>query len=278
MAIYGPSYPGRQLFSTPAHWFARRRGAEVAVVELADGVKTQLMRVPAVEGVPKRPPVLLLHGWMELKEMHLPHARAMARQGHDVLLLDQRGHGRSTRAASTIGAVETDDVSVVVAEAERRGWLGDRYCLWGFSMGGAVSIRHAVRDPRVVAVVTIAPYADLPMAIETFRRRIPAIGAEVARAAFEQVAEEVGFELASADPSKVIGDLCAPLLMIEGGLDSALPAAYHSQKLVGLKKHGHVETLRVPWANHFMISRRIWPSIDKRIAAFLRHYTEPVAG
>ncbi|MEQ9455357.1 MAG: alpha/beta fold hydrolase [Phycisphaeraceae bacterium] len=278
MAVYGPSYPGRKLLSTPAHWLARWRGAEVVEVTLGDGVRTQVMRVPAVAGTVRRPPVVVLHGWMELKEMHLPHARAMAKQGHDVLLIDQRGHGRSTRAASTIGSVEVGDVPMALAEAERRGWLGDRYCLWGFSMGAAVAIRHAVTDPRVAAVVAIAPYSDLAMAIETFRRRMPAISAEGARQAFDRVAEEVGFDIESASPAAVIGELCAPLLMIEGGLDSALPAAEHSQKLVSLKKYGPVETLRVPWANHFMICRRVWPSVDRKVAEFLGRYTSPTSG
>ncbi|QDU72264.1 alpha/beta hydrolase [Mucisphaera calidilacus] len=278
LAVYGPSYPGRKLFSTPAHLIARLRGAQVATVTLPDGIRTQVMRVPARPDTPQRPPVVLLHGWMELKEMHLPHARLLARHGHDVLLVDQRGHGRSAATPSTIGTRETHDLTAIIDDARKRQWITGRYCLWGFSMGGAVAIRHAVTDPDVAALVTIAPYADLDAAIDTFRARLPlGMTRETVRAASDQIASEIGFDIDDANPAAVIGNLCAPLLMIEGGLDNTLPADRHSQRLVALKKHGPVESLRVPWANHFLICRRFWPSVDKRVISFYNKYahTQP---
>lgn len=49
---------------------------------------------------------------------------------------------------------ELRDVAAVEREAHARGWLGERYGLFGHSRGGAVATIHASRSARVGALVT----------------------------------------------------------------------------------------------------------------------------
>lgn len=56
---------------------------------------------------------------------------------------------------------EMQDLALVVAEAERRGWTGPQFGLFGHSRGGAVALLHAARDARVRALVTWASIANV---------------------------------------------------------------------------------------------------------------------
>jgi len=51
-------------------------------------------------------------------------------------------------------AKELHDLEVVIDEATRRAWTGERFGLFGFSRGGGIVILHAARDSRVAALVT----------------------------------------------------------------------------------------------------------------------------
>lgn len=54
---------------------------------------------------------------------------------------------------------ELADVAAVVAEARRRGWLSERYGVFGHSRGGGDAILHAASSPDVAVLVTWAAIA-----------------------------------------------------------------------------------------------------------------------
>lgn len=56
---------------------------------------------------------------------------------------------------------ELQDLALVIAESERRGWTGPQFGLFGHSRGGAVALLHAARDARVRALVTWAAIASV---------------------------------------------------------------------------------------------------------------------
>ena len=56
---------------------------------------------------------------------------------------------------------ELQDLSLVIAESERRGWTGPQFGLFGHSRGGAVALLHAARDARVRALVTWASIGNV---------------------------------------------------------------------------------------------------------------------
>ena len=56
---------------------------------------------------------------------------------------------------------ELQDLALVIAESERRGWTGPQIGLFGHSRGGAVALLHAARDARVRALVTWASIASV---------------------------------------------------------------------------------------------------------------------
>jgi uncharacterized protein len=56
---------------------------------------------------------------------------------------------------------ELQDLALVIAESERRGWTGPQFGLFGHSRGGAVALLHAARDARVRALVTWSSIASV---------------------------------------------------------------------------------------------------------------------
>ncbi len=70
-----------------------------------------------------------------------------------VLALDFRGHGRSG-GHTTVGDREVLDVDAAVAAARRRGY--EHIVVTGFSMGGAIVVRHAALHGGVDAVVSVS--------------------------------------------------------------------------------------------------------------------------
>ena len=97
--------------------------------------------------------VVLLHGWLQSSDMWLTTAaRLRDVYGHDVLLVDWWGHGRSLPepgdldAAMCVGSLEAQLKGVL----RRYGWdVGAPLVVVGCSMGGAVALRLAAcTDPH----------------------------------------------------------------------------------------------------------------------------------
>ena len=51
---------------------------------------------------------------------------------------------------------ELHDLGIVLAHAEREGWLGEQHGLWGHSRGGGIAVLRAARDTHIHTLVTWA--------------------------------------------------------------------------------------------------------------------------
>lgn len=92
------------------------------------------------------PPVLLLHGLAGSSRELLPTADALTDSSH-VLLIDQRGHGRSTRRPTDLSRQAfVDDVIAVVEQL----LSGQRVALVGQSMGAHTAFLAASARPDLV--------------------------------------------------------------------------------------------------------------------------------
>ena len=110
----------------------------------------------------RAPPVVLIHGWC-CDHRHLaPLAEHFSSQGHAVVSLDLRGHGRSDkpRQAYPIG-IFADDVAWCCRELQLH-----RPVLIGHSMGGIVAYEVAARAPQLPgAIVMLDAAVVMPAAV-----------------------------------------------------------------------------------------------------------------
>jgi dienelactone hydrolase len=174
-----------------------------------------LARPPASSG--SAPLAVLLNGMTTSKEEMLLWAEPFLWRGLAVLTLDWPGSGEA--ALSTEPDPDCVGLTGLIrAEAERLGLAHDRIALVGISLGGAVAVRMAARDPRIAATVAVTPPWDagvwLHRASPLMRRHF-ADHAGSPAAVMDYAAR---FSLRDAAPA-----LSSPLLVIGAGRDMLVP-------------------------------------------------------
>jgi pimeloyl-ACP methyl ester carboxylesterase len=114
--------------------------------------------------------VVLLHGYGVAQFAMAPWALRLAQAGWRCVLVDLRGHGRSTGRRIYYGMQEPQDVRQLLDQLERDGRLARPVAALGESYGAAVSLRLKALDPRVEKVVAIAPFAVLSNVVVNIAR------------------------------------------------------------------------------------------------------------
>ena len=109
--------------------------------------------------------VVLLHGYGVAQFAMAPWALRLAQDGWRCLLVDLRGHGKSTGKRIFYGVQEARDLSQVLDALARDGILARPVAAVGESYGAALALRWKSADTRVDRVVAIAPYAGLSNAV-----------------------------------------------------------------------------------------------------------------
>jgi pimeloyl-ACP methyl ester carboxylesterase len=190
---------------------------------------------PPIFAKPPKATLVLLHGIMMTKESMMPWALYFAQQGYRVVLVDLRGHGRSTGKWIGFGAWEADDLVKVVDELQRRGLLAGKLGVFAQSYGAVAGIQWAARDPRVAAVVALAPFSDPQTAIPTFARGFaPGMAAKLSDETFAKAearaAAMAGFAWSGLNVTDAMKRVRVPILFFHGKFDTwILPA--HSEAL-----------------------------------------------
>ena len=109
--------------------------------------------------------VVLLHGYGLAQFSMAPWALRLAQEGWRCVLVDLRGHGKSTGKRIYFGVQEAHDLNQLLDELARDGRLKEPVAAFGESYGAALALRWKTVEPRVHTVVAIAPYAGLSNAV-----------------------------------------------------------------------------------------------------------------
>lgn len=109
--------------------------------------------------------VVLLHGYGLAQFSMAPWALRLAQEGWRCVLVDLRGHGKSTGKRIYFGVQEARDLSQLLDELAQDGRLTEPVAAFGESYGAALALRWKTVEPRVRTVVAITPYAGLSNAV-----------------------------------------------------------------------------------------------------------------
>lgn len=235
----------------------------------SDGLKIfGLLTVPA--GAPPKtgwPVIIFNHGYIppaqyRTTERYVAYVDGFARSGYIVFKPDYRGHGSSEGQPSSAYGSPAYTVDVINAVTTLQRYPDadpNRIGMWGHSMGGNITLRALVIDPRIkVAVIwagVTASYQDLlenwhpppgsgppPSTTRSWRQDW------VARYGPPQ--ENPGF-WDSISPMSYLSDISAPVEIHHGTADVEVPLAF-SQKLAdGLRADGKTVSLYTyPGSDH----------------------------
>lgn len=189
-------------------------------------------------GDSQAPPVVLLHGLFSAGRSWTPFAERLVAAGHRAILVDQRGHGHSSKAATyRFGDFEADLVAVLDE-------LGlDRVDLVGHSLGGqAVSLVAQHQPDRVRRlVIEDAPpppvrgdrYRGPGLAVLPPRSRVLVVALLPALLLRNRMTRQIDVGMVRAvlrefrrpDPGwwSRLPNITAPTLLLYGGLESHVP-------------------------------------------------------
>lgn len=243
-AILNPSPPrdlpflAEQMFEAQAVEFPAR-----------DGVRVGALWIPTVAPAgaevtqPRRPTVVLLHGYGETRDALLPQAELIVNAGFNALIIDFRGHGTSAGEVAALGTLDANDVlGAVDYLATRPDVDTTRIGVQGVSMGAAAGVIAAAQDLRVRAVIAEEPVSSLHDAVWTAYRDRLSLPAFLFRdVTLWLVERRLGGPLSGVSPTEAAGRLAPrPLLVIDragqrpvepGGAERLMAAAGEPKEL-----------------------------------------------
>jgi pimeloyl-ACP methyl ester carboxylesterase len=178
----------------------------------------------------------------------------LACQGYRVILVDHRGHGRSTGDRISYGAIESRDMVQVLDALGQRGLIAGEVGAVGVSYGASVAICWAAIDPRLRVVVALAPFSSLrdaeadagPMILGPTRWMY---SKEDYRDIIQRIGRLAGFDPDRQNALVAIAHSHTPVLLIHGQSDDFLRPA-HSIRLHEADLD-HSQLILVPGADHF---------------------------
>jgi pimeloyl-ACP methyl ester carboxylesterase len=229
---------------------------------------------------PPKGTIFLLHGIGDRKE-NVPYrlwARILAQAGYRAVLVDLRGHGRSTGNYLTYGVTESGDLRQLLDALDDQGLIVGPVGVWGISYGAAVAIQWAATDSRVKAVVAFEPFCTLRDAVRDFAPvvlgpftflAVPGVVSAVTQAA----AHQAGFKADHASPLSAIRRTDAPVLLVHGTDDHHLYPD-HSRRLHEAAP-GHSDLYLVKGANHLTLWIHDLPTVREKVTRWLDRQLGP---
>lgn len=172
------------------------------------------------------------HGHSGRKDDLLGVGTSIWRAGCSVLLFDYRGRGNSDPWPHTLVSREVDDMLAAVEYARGR-VAGARVGVIGFSMGAAVAIMAAAREPAIAALVADSSFTSVADVVahgvrSTFGRIPPA---PIIHAADALLVGRHGYRFTRARPIDAVSVIAPrPILIVHGGGDTTVPAE-HARRL-----------------------------------------------
>jgi pimeloyl-ACP methyl ester carboxylesterase len=213
--------PEKQITTTPAKFNAKHEDVLIPVRQ-ADGAIENIHgwwlpndQEEQKRNIGDRKVILYLHGKGKNLSANAKHANRLMRMGFSVLIIDYRGYGLSEGDFPTEASVYTDAETAwnyLIA----KGYKPNQILLYGHSLGGAIAIDLAVKQPEAIGIIVDASFTSMPdMAFLDPKFRVFPINL-VIHQRFDSIAK--------------VRSLTMPVLYIHGTADELIPMSM-SQRL-----------------------------------------------
>lgn len=197
--------------------------------------------------------------------------------GFNVLLVDQRAHGKSEGKTITFGVKERYDVKCWVEYIIKRFGKDQKIYLSGLSMGGAtVLMASGINLPRnVLGIVADCPYSS-PKAILCSVIKSMRFPVKLTYTLAKLSASWIGkFDIEEASAIEAVKQSKIPTLILHGDADDFVPCSMSMDCLVAGEEHVRLELIK--GAAHGMSHCVDTESYEKAVYAFFEE-TGGIAG
>ncbi len=193
--------------------------------------------------------VVLLHGYGLAQFSMAPWALRLAQEGWRCVLVDLRGHGKSTGKRIYFGVQEARDLSQLLDELTRGSRLQEPVTAFGESYGAALALRWKTVEPRVRTVVAITPYAGLSNAVLNLGHEYAGwMPQGLIRAGLKKLPSVLKVPAGELDTTTELARSRVPALLVAGAEDKITPVS-DVEQLQALAAPGS-ELIVVPDATH----------------------------
>lgn len=210
---------------------------------------------------PRRGTIIYLHGVSDNRESSVGVIERFRERGFDVVAYDNRAHGESEGDFSTYGFREKEDLSRIIDTLEPGPVI-----LIGSSLGGAVALQTATKNPRITAIVAAETFSDLRTVVT---ERAPFLFTANTVTQSIALAEKKGnFPIDAVSPENAAQFITIPILLIHGESDVETPPD-HSRRIYAALA-GPKRLILVPSAGHNQsLQGNVWEDIEKWIDAIV---------
>jgi len=219
--------------------------------------------------------ILVFHGIQDQKSSMLGIGQSLAEAGYRAVLIDSRGHGRSTGQWLTFGVHEARDYSELLDRLDDMKLLAGPVGVYGVSYGGSSALQLAGIDPRVKAVVTVSAFTSMRDVVPRHVRiYAPVVGWFMSNKSIQQcvtrAGEIAGFNPDDSSPLHAIARSNAHVLLIHGADDWRIPPS-HAEALHRAAMD-RSEVLIVSKADHGSIMSDPNGELTRRTAAWFARW------
>lgn len=174
--------------------------------------------------------VFIVHGRGGRMEFLLPVVERFVAGGFDCVLYTARAHGDSEGDYVTYGHEETTDLRTVITSSIESGKVSGSYCIWGSSLGAAVSLQTLPDLPEMRAAILVSPFANLhEVSTYTLKRKAPKSleGFTTLTLGLSDlfVKRRAGFGIREIRPVEQARLIEIPTMVVHGALDEVIPIA-----------------------------------------------------
>ena len=170
--------------------------------------------------------VVLLHGYGLAQFTMAPWAIRLAQEGWCCVLVDLRGHGKSTGRQIYFGTREVHDLEQLCNALASQNRLAEPVAVMGESYGAALALRWMADDSRIQNAIAIAPYGSLSNAVLNICRDYAGwIPRAILRAGMRKLPGVLDVPPAELDTTTILKKHPITALFIAGADDDVAPPA-----------------------------------------------------
>jgi uncharacterized protein len=208
---------------------------------------------------------IIVHGIYDTLYGSVKYLSLFRSRGFNVLLYEQRNHGRNAPKNTTYGYYEKNDLKAIVDWALAQGGPDGVVGTMGESLGAAVILQHSAIDPRVAFVIADCPYSNLTELFKYLLKldyHLPPFPLLNVADFFCRVI--TGFSFSKVSPIQDIASIKTPTFWIHGENDTfilpQMSVDMYNAKRQGIKKlyiapnAGHAEAF---WNNRQEYDRQV---------------------